>query len=147
MRIRIVSSVLAACLLVVLSVGFAGSATTASFRVTVPFAFRAGNASFHEGSYTISESPMQGCLLIRNNQDGRSSFVVTYPGKSTHNAGNAGLVFHRYADQYFLSQVTNGIDQDSRRLPVSQLEKDFVGTARAAAQNAAQPDVFIMASR
>jgi hypothetical protein len=147
MKKRIVSSILAASFLVVLSVAFAHAGSTARMNVTVPFAFSVGNVSFAAGDYTISETSYSSLLLIQSKQTNHSSYILTYPGEGAGHYGNARIHFRHYADQYFLSQVFDGLGDDSRRLPVSRLEKDFVGAAHLTANNSWQPDVIVVGTR
>jgi hypothetical protein len=63
---RFVLSILAASLLVVLSVAIAYAGSAGRFNITFPFAFTVGNVSFPSGDYTVSESNADGLLLLQN---------------------------------------------------------------------------------
>jgi hypothetical protein len=147
MKKRIVSSILAASLLVVLSVALAYAGSTARANATIPFAFTVGSVSFPAGDYTISETSVDGLLLIQSRQDKLASFVPTFPGRSSGQYGNARILFHRHNDQYFLSQVFYGLGEDSRKFPMSRLERDFSGAAHLAAHNSPQPEVIVVGTR
>ncbi len=144
MKNRIVLSVLAASLLVVLSAALAHAGSTARMNATIPFAFTVGSVSFPSGDYTISETSMAGILLIQNRRENIANYVSTFAGRSSGQYGGWRIMFNRYGDQYFLSQVSYGIEGDSRKLSLSQLEKDFIGVAHAAAQNSRRPEVVVV---
>ena len=146
MKNRFVSSVLASSLLVVLSVALGYAGSTARFNVTVPFAFTAGNVAYPSGDYRISQT-LNGFLEIQNMQGNRTSLFSTRPGGSSGQYANPSIQFHRYTDQYFLFKVSSGFGVESLELPVSRLEKDFIGAARTVANNSLQPEVFVVASR
>jgi hypothetical protein len=75
------------------------------FMLQVPFDFMAGNYQFPAGSYTIKSDTSAGTVLIRSAEEGPAAFILTFPAGENKDQAHVRLVFHRYGDRYFLSQV------------------------------------------
>ena len=75
------------------------------FVLQVPFNFMAGNQQFPAGSYSIKSDASAGSVLIRSEGEGPAAFILTYPAGDNKEQVLAKLVFNRYGDHYFLSQV------------------------------------------
>jgi hypothetical protein len=89
----------------------------------IPFDFNAGNVTLAAGSYEVS-FPHQSTVLIRGNDSKHAAFVMT-----TRTGGNqdhqSKLVFNRYGDRYFLSQIwAPGYDSGRRAAP-TKTEKEL----------------------
>jgi hypothetical protein len=96
------------------------SAQERAVKANVPFDFTVGNKLVPAGTYTISsESP--NVVLIRN--DGRhvAIFSSAYTDGKQSNTGK--LVFHKYGDQYFLSEVLCSSVDLNLEIPTSKAEK------------------------
>ena len=71
--------------------------------VDVPFAFSVGQETLPAGTYVVSETPTT--IMLRST-DGRQTVRVLAMWKTGNGQKNgAKLVFHRYGEQYFLSEV------------------------------------------
>ena len=75
----------------------------------VPFGFTVDTVSLPAGQYSLQAQPnMNGVIQITNLATRRSLFVMapasgsTYKGEPT---GTGKVVFHRYGDRYFFSEV------------------------------------------
>jgi hypothetical protein len=70
----------------------------------IPFAFAAGKATLKAGNYAIK---IRGNALSIRTADGKRTVLVNAPLAigSRDRKGSARLVFNRYGDLYFLSQV------------------------------------------
>jgi hypothetical protein len=108
----------------------------------VPFAFHVGGQNCPSGKYTVERAPSHDYQSIRGAKGGCSLFL----GYGNPLSGNSQpkLVFHRYHDQYFLSEIWN----DSRtgsRLSVSKQEQE----AREQAQpsETASTTLYLTSSR
>jgi hypothetical protein len=144
MKRAVLSSVLTASLLVIAAVSFAYAGSSSTTTAKVPFAFSVGKVSLPAGEYTIYELS-SGSLRIQGDGS-RQCINLTNPGTSSRTDTNARLVFHRYDDQYFLSEAYNGVDNAVRRFPVSKLEKEHMATgSNSAAENSGRPDVVVIA--
>ena len=72
--------------------------------MNIPFDFRVGETHLPAGKYVVSDTTMT--VLLRS-KDGRQS-VTILPMRTLQPKGkltSAKLVFHRYGERYFLSQV------------------------------------------
>jgi len=94
-------------------------------RARIPFDFHVGGRLVRAGAYTV-KSLTADEQVIRL-QSGRE--VATTTTNSANERGNgegrARLVFHRYGDQYFLSEVWTGVDQYGLSLPASRAERQI----------------------
>lgn len=87
----------------------------------VPFAFSVSNTTLPAGEYRISAASMQS-LLIRNVDQGSAIFSsIAAPAKGSN--GSCSLVFHRYGERYFLSEVLCPSKSLSVELPVTRREE------------------------
>ena len=112
--------------------------TTAAFAQSyklaseIPFAFHVGEQTCASGPYTLTKTDAGTPPSIRGSKGSCAlflSFGTPLGGKS-----QPKLVFHRYQDQYFLSEIwtDNGT---GARLPISQREQE-VREQRPAAERA-----------
>src|SRR5258705_13572224 len=73
--------------------------------VEVPFAFHVGNSMLPAGEYTVDRDAN---ILRLRSDDAKSSVMIHTNGVQKLNAPTQGqLVFNKYGDEYFLSQVWN----------------------------------------
>lgn len=110
-------------LLVLASVFATGAAFAADRAVhaNVPFDFTVGDRLLPAGSYTIA-SFSSGVIEIRSSDRQISLMTMTLPD-SNEPANDGKLVFDRYGDQYFLSEVLCPMAAISAAVPKSKLEK------------------------
>lgn len=78
--------------------------------VNVPFGFELGSKHLGPGVYTIT-TPLSDIVSIRNSSDG--AMIMTHPEENMKVTSQPKLVFHRYGDRYFLSQVWFGPEQST----------------------------------
>src|SRR5450631_3769028 len=75
-------------------------------KVVVPFSFTVGNASLPAGEYGVSTDDNAGGVLTFQNATARKgALVLSHACESTKAAPHTELIFHRYGDSYFLSEV------------------------------------------
>jgi hypothetical protein len=87
----------------------------------VPFEFIVGGKTLPSGQYTVSalSDTNKAAMVIR----GRSSAIrLTNEIQTNKNKEQARLVFHRYGEHYFLSEVWMGADSNGRQLVKSRQE-------------------------
>jgi hypothetical protein len=88
----------------------------------VPFDFTVSNETLPAGTYTIT-SPGYGLVLIESS-DSRISMVVRSSRNGNESTSGCKLVFNKYGNQYFLSQVlTPRVSSLNVRIVPSKLEK------------------------
>jgi hypothetical protein len=98
-----------------------------TMRGRIPFDFRAGNTNFPAGEYeVVPNATAQHILWIRPSGQGPSAVLMTLPvsPKSIYEVHPASLVFDRYGDLYFLSQVWNGTDVSGYGLFKSKMQSE-----------------------
>ena len=103
----------------------AGSAVAQDHRVkaTVPFNFTVNNSWLPAGTYTIgSNSDTPNLLSIRDRA--KSVHILAMGLTDPRDSEKVGkLVFHRYGNQYFLSEIRRGSASMNVHFPATKLEK------------------------
>jgi hypothetical protein len=90
---------------------------------TVPFNFIVGDKELPSGTYWIQPTTIgSGILRITGTGNSKSTVRLT-TNLHRNNAGQGKLVFHRYQDQYFLSEIWPTGEADGRQLMKSSREK------------------------
>src|SRR5204863_1409692 len=72
--------------------------------VDVPFGFHMGPSIFPAGEYTVYTDASTGLVRMRSADSKASAMIQTHAVQSRATSGTGKLVFHRYGDEYFLSQ-------------------------------------------
>jgi len=89
----------------------------------VPFSFIVGDKELPAGSYGIQPTSMgSGILRIAGTENSKSTVRLTSSLRRM-DSGRGKLVFHRYQDQYFLSEIWVTGESDGRQLVKSNREK------------------------
>ena len=104
---------------------------------SIPFSFNVEGNSFPAGLYSVTRLNPQSdkaVLAIQSADGSISKVVLTVPLQSGGPRESAKLVFSRYGDQYFLSQVWTPADSTGLELPKSRTEKTLARKAKDAAQ-------------
>ena len=92
-------------------------------RVIVPFDFTVGQTQMSAGTYEINPLAHD-AIVIRDTKAAKSALSVVRSEQSRDSDSTTKLVFNRYGDKYFLSQVSRGIGEGVMQLPTSKLEKE-----------------------
>ena len=97
-----------------------GIAQGPEMRVNVPFAFHNGSKHMPAGTYTVT---IQSTHLILLRGDSKSGFVNANPeiGKPRT---KGTLIFRRYGDQYFLTEVWASGSATGQKCVKSKLERE-----------------------
>jgi hypothetical protein len=95
-------------------------------QVNVPFAFTVGNTTLPAGEYTIQRvlNTSESVELIRSKDGSASMIVSTKIADQDSKDREPRMIFHRYGDQYFLSQIWFSGDS-GRELYKSRGEKEL----------------------
>jgi hypothetical protein len=125
----------AIALLAIANLAMAGTSLAQSngVRAKVPFAFAVGNTVFPAGIYTITSQSSQVIMIKNLDQPVAALSLAHQDGNKSPNGGK--LVFHRYAGQYFLSEILcdtanmNLAIPTSKREKTAQLEQARLGTS------------------
>jgi len=104
--------------------------------VNIPFAFTAGEATLPAGEYRVQKMDGNSAvLLIRCTEPSESAMVVTNATGGGKQQEQSKLVFNRYKDHYFLSQVWNAGYSSGRQLRKTQREKEIALSAKVETHN------------
>ena len=91
-------------------------------KATVPFDFTVGQTRMPAGTYEIS--PLSHAILIMDRKTAKSVLSLFNSEEPSRGDSTPKLVFHRYGDKYFLSQVSRGNGGVVMQLPTSKLEEE-----------------------
>jgi hypothetical protein len=117
--------------------------------VTIPFDFAAGSANLPAGDYSVKASASNHTVLLINRDNPAVSMILTAnAAESTVPQTQSKLVFNRYGDRYFLSQIWAEGNTTGRQLPKSNREKEIAAEARLDTRDLMHPtQVILVASR
>ena len=106
-------------------------AQTIRLTANVPFEFVVNNRTLPAGEYSITRDSSPLIVMIRNANErtGVLSMVLPENLSSRSQSSPANLVFNRYGDKYFLSQINDGYVDVGYRLPQSRTERELETTA------------------
>jgi hypothetical protein len=94
-----------------------------TIEVNVPFNFMVGKAEMPAGTYTINRLSSS-AIEIKGSTTKKSAVSIVWSEGPSASDSDAKLVFNRYGDSYFLSQVTRGSGANVMQLPTSKLEQE-----------------------
>jgi hypothetical protein len=108
-----------------LTVVSAGAQSKRSSITNIPFDFVVGGKILPAGDYTIEPNrrDSENVWLIKPKDGGTSAFVITNPVRATETQETTKLVFHKYGDQYFLSQIWTAGGNSGRELSMPRRER------------------------
>lgn len=113
-------------------------------RATIPFDFMVRGRTLPAGDYWIervTDDPSG--LVVRNVNDKHEHIVFeTEPVQGRRIANHNMLVFNRYGDTYFLSEVVTAGEQTGRELAPSHTERTL---RREMAKNQTEPETVTVA--
>jgi hypothetical protein len=117
MKNRVTTIVAALGLFLTLAVVSVSAQTPTGAEVNIPFDFSAGKTSLKAGTYIITQSGHK-ALQIRDAKD-KKTILVNAPltiGARDFQSGER-LVFNRYGNEYFLTQVWLTADEGKQLFP------------------------------
>src|SRR5205807_2934375 len=107
----------------------AACANAQSLKVTanVPFNFVVDKATLPAGAYSIESisSAASSTLLIQNSDARIQMAVLPNSAQSLNASESTRLVFHRYADHYFLAQIWVSGNTSGRQFRMSSREAEL----------------------
>ena len=113
-------------LLAVVALATAAAVSAQSSRrvvATIPFSFTVGDKDMPAGTYGVAPTTV-GSGILRITGANNSKSVVRLTSSLHRNDSSTGkLVFHRYQDQYFLSEIWSPGETEGRQLMKSNREK------------------------
>jgi hypothetical protein len=135
MKIQVVRHLAILGLFFVLAIASVQAQTPGKVEVKIPFDFAAGKATLKAGPYSIN--PAAGSGILFRSADGKTTALVSAPLSigSRDFKGGARLVFNKYGDRYFLSQIWMQVDSGRQLFP-SAKERNAARTYDIAHKNA-----------
>jgi len=101
-----------------------GQSSTTRASAQIPFEFLVGDRSLPSGKYTVSTATRAGdVLMIKNADTNRAAVRLTNVMQPKGDKTQARLVFHRYGQRYFLSEVWMGRNSSGYQLLKSRQER------------------------
>jgi hypothetical protein len=119
-------------------VAVCANAQTLKVAANVPFDFAIDKASLPAGSYNIDAIDNSKALIVRGAEGGK--MVLSDAAGTLNPSPDTRLVFHRYGDRYFLSQIWVAGETEGRQLHMSRRE------AEVAKNTQASENVIVLAS-
>jgi hypothetical protein len=95
--------------------------------INIPFSFNVGQKTLPAGEYTVEpiRKDSQNVWLLENKGGQANVLFTTIAVWSIETQEETKLVFNRYDDQYFLSQICTAGDNSSRELPIRRWERQL----------------------
>ena len=116
-------------LMIVVALAFVAAVASANGQsqtavAKIPFEFVVGDKSLPAGEYGVGSLNASGEVLrIRSTEDDDSAIRLTSPVTRASSSDKSTLVFHRYANHYFLTQVWTAGETTGRQLMKSKQER------------------------
>ena len=103
-------------------------------KVQIPFSFHVGQSILPAGEYTADSNVAQGILRLRSGDYKSNVMIMSNHVQSNTTSDASKLVFHKYADQYFLYQVWTAGSNSGRELRQSKPEMRLAANGRRGIQ-------------
>ena len=113
---------IAAIALFVASIFITAGVWAQSVKATIPFDFIVNNTTVSAGTYTISSASTDHVVIRISDQKDVHLLSAALPDRGSSGKDSV-LVFHKYGNQYFLSQIRSETASMNLRLPVWKAEK------------------------
>ena len=98
---------------------------TVRVKANIPFNFSVTGATLPAGAYTIQSLTSDGMVLsVRDSDMKAQGMVLATRCESLNDAKQTKLVFHRYGDRYFLTQIWVAGRNSGHRIPKSPRETE-----------------------
>ena len=125
----------------------AQSVTTLA-KAEIPFDFIVGQKTLPAGEYEIcpGSKTNKDILWIKKADSQATANVVTFGRNTKRQQAGSYLVFNRYGNQYFLSQVWTEFDQVGRQAAKSAQEKEMI-QAGGPKMTSAYPEVVLLRAK
>jgi hypothetical protein len=122
-----------------------------SIAVNIPFDFAVGQTKLPAGKYTLRPIALPSSYdrIVIQSADGRGDTrtVMTGPNRTSEVQKQSNLVFNRYGDQYFLSQVWLAGSDTGRDLFQSRNERNLAKESKLARSKLEHHKVVLTASK
>jgi len=124
-----------------LLVAACANAQSVKVKANVPFDFVVDKATLPAGDYSIDQlSANSKALAVRNHDAGAQMIVLSNTANRLNASGETCLVFHRYGERYFLSQIWIQGEAEGLQLSMSKHEAEIAKNLQR------DQDIVIMAA-
>jgi hypothetical protein len=115
----------AALLVLILVAGLTASAQVRQpmLRVDIPFDFIAGGNHLPAGQYLLSHPGHPEQVLLQAENRRAQALIFVHVSEAKRNPGDNKLVFNKYGDRYFLSQIRTAHDRELHEAYKSKSEQ------------------------
>lgn len=113
-----------ASLLVLSMMAVARSVHAQDLVANIPFEFMTATTTLPAGDYTVKE--LSSGVLLQNRAEHASAFVMTIPAQAKRGPVDSKLIFNRYGNRYFLSEIWSSESEIGKQLPKSAREKELL---------------------
>jgi len=120
---RISKIVAALAAVALLSIPTVVQAQSGGMKVNVPFEFYIGDQKFPAGLYAVWRNHNNASVVQVSDRNGHNSIIVTIPITSRLENAAGQLVFNRYGDNHFLSEVRWTGSDSGGQFPKSSVER------------------------
>jgi hypothetical protein len=101
-----------------------GQGKTLIREAKIPFDFSVGDKTFPAGVYTVTRVNAEKIMLRLSSEDGQEAIhIITNPVEAKESSKTAKLIFRRYGETYFLSQIWESDEIQGRQLLKSRTER------------------------
>ena len=120
----------AIALIAVIVVGSGYAQSRFKLHADIPFEFVASNVTFPAGHYTV-RAMQPGRVLIQSADYRNAEVVMTIPQATGRTSEETKLIFNRYGNKYFLSQIWTRGDGTGRQLLKSRAEREMIANLKS----------------
>jgi hypothetical protein len=124
-------------LLVTLATGSVYAQSDMRLKVNIPFEFSVGNEALPAGEYTVRQR-VQGVLVIQSADHSTTKIFPTMSSMARKTPNKSSLVFHRYGDEYFLSNIWTTGNNTGYELFKSRAERELIRASSKLAKSATE---------
>ena len=95
--------------------------------LNIQFNFIVGGKTLPAGEYTVepNKKDSQNVWLVQSREGNASALFTTLPVRANQTQEETKLVFHKYGDQYFLSQIWTPGGNTGRELLMPRFEREL----------------------
>jgi hypothetical protein len=98
--------------------------------VNVPFGFHVGDTMLPAGRYALDTDIAPNVVRVKSDDMGKSILILTHGVGRNSGETQSRLIFNRYGDQYFLSQVWTPAGEAGRELRKTKRETQEAANRR-----------------
>jgi len=106
-----------------------------SITVQIPFGFHAGTSVLPSGEYTVDTDAGPGVVRLRSADAKSSAMILSMATRTLATPTTGKLVFNKYGDEYFLSQIWKAGSNTGNELRKSRREAEVAASTRRGVQS------------